>query len=381
MKMAYASYAKAKDFTCLGTWTLLVGPEHHLKREALARMRAEVIATGGLGAEATWEVLEGSEVSVSDLQGRCQTLGLFGGARGVVILQAERMETEEQEELAARLAPRNEKERKRAFPPLPGEVAVILVTDESEGRRSKTLKARLMRAIDEHGLVIECPALKAPEAVTWAVGRAKEIGKTLEPAAANKLAGQRVGTGLGELAAEIEKLAIYVGEAKVITAEDVEAVSPRLIEDSVFQLVDHVAAQQPAQAVAALRGLVRDQRQDPIYLLALLAGAIREIWQVKLLAERGWRPGAEVDEETRALLPQDERRNALRALSGRRAFLASKRMGHARAFSWSRLARAMQALASCDQALKGIGEKLEDREVAIELLVVQLCTDVAMPVW
>ncbi len=68
-------------------------------------------------------------------------------------------------------------------------------------------------------------------------------------------------------------------------------------------------------------------------------------------------------------------------MSGKRAFLADKRIAQAKAFSWARLARAMQALASCDQAMKGIGEKLEDPQVAIELLVVQLCTDVAMPVW
>jgi DNA polymerase-3 subunit delta len=369
MKLTFASYAKAADFTCLGAWTLLTGPEQQFKREALARMRAEVTATAGPGTEATWETLEGSGITARDLLGRSQTLGLFGGARGIVVLQAERTDRTQQEDLA------------KAVGPLPAEVAIILVAGEGDDRRGRTVRAPLVKAIESHGLVIDCPALKAPEAIAWAVARAKELGKKLEPAAASLLAGQRVGTGLGELSTELEKLAVYVGEAKAITAADVEVVTPRLIEESVFKLVDAVATQHPAEAVALLRTLLRDQREEPERLLPLLAQAIREIWQVKLLVERGWRPGQPVDDDTKAMLPQDERKNALRALSGKRSFLATKRMGHAKAFSWARLARALQALASCDQAMKGITERIEDKEVALELLVVQLCTDLSMPVW
>ncbi len=369
MKLTYASYAKAADFTCLGTWTLLTGAEQHFKREALARMRAEVMATGEAGGEATWETLGGAEVTARELLARSQTLGLFGGARGIVVLQAERIERTQQEELA------------KAVRPLPSEVAIILVAGEGEERRGKTLRAPLQKAVEGQGLVIDCPELKAPEAIAWAIAHAQGLGKKLEPAAASLLATQRVGPGLGELSAEIEKLAVYTGEAKAITAADVEAVTPRLMEDSVFLLVDKVATQQPAQAVAALRVLVQDQREPPERLLPLLAAALREIWQVKLLADRGWRPGLEVDEETKGMLPQEERKNALRALSGKRSFLAAKRLQHAKAFTWARLARAMAALASCDQALKGVIDKLTDRELALELLVLQLCTDMPMPVW
>jgi DNA polymerase III delta subunit len=374
MKLPYAQYAKAKDFTCLGQWTLLTGPEHFYKRDALARMKAEVMARG----DATWEVLEGPEATVRELAQRSQTLGLFGGARGLVILQPERMDKEQQEELAWRLAPKSEKDKARVFPPLSPEIAIIMITGESGDRRGKTVKAALVKAIESRGLVVDCPEMKGPEATAWALARAKELGKKLDPAAASLLTGQRIGSGLGQLASELEKLAVYVGDAKTITAADVEAVTPQLLEESVFRLTDLMATQQTALAVATLRTLVVDQRQEPIFLLSLLAGAIREIWQVKLLVERGWRKGVEMDEETKAMLPQDERRNALRAFGGKKAFLADKRTAQAKAFSWSRLARAMQALAACDQAMKGMGEKFEDPQVAMELLVVQLCSDVGV---
>lgn len=369
MKTTYADYAKAKDFTCLGAWCLLFGPEQHLKRTALARMRAEVMASGGVGGEATWETLEGSAVTARDLLLRCQTLGLFGGARGIAVLQAERMDKKEQEVLAKSIAP------------LPSEITVILVSGESGERRARTLGAPLRKAIETHGLAIECPAMKAQAAATWAVAHAKEVGKRLEPAAAYKLASERVGARLGELAAEVEKLAAYVGDAPAITVADVEAVTPRLIEEDVFKLIDAVTARNPGRAVAVLRPLLQEGRGEPWLIVPLLASAMREIWQTKLLLERGWRKGREVDDETRAMLPQDPRKYVLRTLTGPRAWLIDRRLEQARNFSWSRLTRALLALHSCDLAMKGIAGKIGDEETALELLIVQLCTDLPMPVW
>ena len=373
MKFTYSSYIKAKDITALGCWVLLYGPEQHLKREALARLRTEAMAGEGESAEATWETLDGASATARDLLSRAQTGALFGGARGIAVLQAEKIDAEEQETLARSIAPLS-----------PG-VMVILVTGEPRDRREKGLKARLLRVLEDqknrHCLAIDCPELRKEEATQWAISYAASLGKRLEPAAATKLTGQRIGASLGELASELDKLASYAGEAETITAAAVEAVTPRLLEEDVFALVDAVAAQSAGQAVSLLRSLLRDRREAPERLLALLASALREVWQVKLLIERGWRRGAEADEQTRALLPTDPRKNVLGALTGRRAFLLERRARHARAFSWPRLTRAMLALHSCDMAVKGASDrtKLEDKEVALELLVVQLCTDLAMP--
>ncbi len=41
----------------------------------------------------------------------------------------------------------------------------------------------------------------------------------------------------------------------------------------------------------------------------------------------------------------------------------------------------MQALNGCDLAMKGIQGKVSDDAVALELLVVQLCTGLEMEVW
>ncbi len=387
MKLDYAEWMKAKDVTCLGRWCLLHGPEQHLKREALARLRGE--AEKGAGGELGWEALDGPGVNARELLNRARTGQLFEGARVIVVWEAERMEASEQEALA------------KGVGSLPPDVAAILVTGVGEGRRGQRggaketegtteektkgqkrrgLRAALRRAIEEHGLGIEFRRLKVPEAAQWAVARAKRLGKKLEPAAARKLVQQRVGTGLGEISVEVEKLALYVGDRKVISGSDVDEVSPRLVEDDVFRLVDAVGRRSAGRAVGILRGLLEEQREAPGRILAMLAQSVRLIWQTKLLLEQGWRAGQDVDEGVRELLPQDDRKNAL-AQFARKQWLVRRTIGQAKAYSWERLRRAMAALYACDLAMKGIQGKVSDEAAALELLVVQLCADLEMPVW
>lgn len=366
MKLSYADYAKARDFTCLGTWCLLFGPENHRKRKALARMRDEVSRSG---EDVTWEILDGPSVPARDLLNRCQTGALFGGARVLVVQSADRILPDEQDRLAKEVGP------------LPAGVAVILVTAEVADRgRRRALRAKLQRAIERDGLAIEFAAMRVPEAAAWGAQQAKARGKKLEPAAARKLAQQRVGTGLAELESEVEKLSLYVGDSPTITSADVDAVTPRLLEEDVWGLIEAVRQRSAARAVVILRERLTQRREDPGRILPLLAQSIRLIWQAKLLVDHGWRPGQQPSDEVAALLPQDPRKNALTQFA-RLTWMAKRIVQAASSFSWEQLTRAMQGLLACDLTIKGIEGKINDDALAFELLVIQLCSDVGTPVW
>jgi DNA polymerase-3 subunit delta len=365
---------KAKDKSCLGKWVLLTGAEQQLKRELLAQIRQEAEAASAgeqpsWEAILAWEVLDGALATARDVARRSQTGALFGGARVVVIREADRMDEEVQKELA------------KAVGALPAGVAVVVVTGESRGRQKREVRAALRNAIAKEGLVIECPAMERGAAVAWVLAQAKERGKTMERTAARKLVEQKVGTGLGELEAEVEKLALFAGEGKTITASQVDEVTPRLLEEDVFRLLDAVSRREPGHAVAIVRGLLQEKRGSPGMIFWQVAQSLRELWQVKLLTERGWKPGEEVDEETEALLPRDPRKNALARLTGRRAWLQARLAKQAGTTTWAQLTQAVEALRGCDLAMKGIGGKVRDEAMALELLVVQLCTGVEMPVW
>ncbi|UCC68204.1 MAG: DNA polymerase III subunit delta [Armatimonadota bacterium] len=367
MKLSYPEFAKSEGVSCLGSWCLLHGPEQHLKREALARLRAQ--AEAAVEGDLSWETVDGDDASARDLLNRSQTSGLFGGARVIVVVQAERIAADEQEKLS------------KAIGRLPPGVSVVLVTGETSDRgRGRGVSAALGRAIESSGLAVEFRRLTVDEATKWATARAKQLGKKLEPAAARKLVQQRVGTGLGEIEAELEKLALFAGDLRVIGSTHVDEVSPRLVEEDVFRLVDAVGRRNAGRAVGILRALLGDHREEPGRVLGMLAQSIRLIWQTKLLTESGWGPNREVDEETASLLPQDERKNAL-AQFARKRWLIRRTIGQAKAYSWDQLRQAMAALHACDLAMKGIQGKLSDEPAALELLVVQLCADLEMPVW
>ena len=365
MKLSYGKWAKLEGMSFAGAWLLLSGPEERLKREALARLRAEARERGA-GEEVSWETIDGRGASAREVLNRCHTGSLFGGARVLVVREAERMPAGQQEELA------------RGVGPLPEGVSVVLMAGEREGRRRGGVVAALARAIAERGIVIEFPSLGPAEAAQWAIARAKELGKRLEPAAARKLAEQKIGTDLGDLEQEVEKLALFVGDLDLISVSHVDEVTPRLIEEDVFRLIDALERRSAGRAVAIVRELTGERREPPERILGMLARSMRLVWQAKVLLERGWRPAQEVDEESAALLPQDPRKNA-RGLFARQTWQAKRAATQASAMSWGRLAKAMRALHECDLALKGIEGNVSDGAVAIELLVEQLCADFEMP--
>jgi len=59
----------------------------------------------------------------------------------------------------------------------------------------------------------------------------------------------------------------------------------------------------------------------------------------------------------------------------------SRTVAQSQALSWGQLTRAIHALHGCDLAVKSIQGKVNDPATAVELVVVQLCTDLEMPVW
>jgi DNA polymerase III delta subunit len=244
LKLSYSAYSKTKKGSCLGKWCLFSGPEQHLKAEALEHVREE--ARKAAREEPTWDLLDGKGLTANEVASRCQTGALFGGARVLVVREIERMEAGEQKKLAS------------AVGPLPPGVTVILITSGRQERgRERAVAAALRRAAERNGLAVQFSGFSVGEAVSWAVERASRRGKKLEPAAARKLVQQKVGTGLGELESEIEKLAVFVGDLEIIASAHVDEVTPRVVEEDIFRLTDAVGrreAGRPARAAGGEEG-------------------------------------------------------------------------------------------------------------------------------
>jgi DNA polymerase-3 subunit delta len=301
------------------------------------------------------------------------TLPFFSPLRVVVVEEIQLLPGEQQEELAA------------ALPEIPPTTRLILVSSEAGkagkpkggggSSRSKQISEKLRRRAEAQGKVVNFAPLTVPESIAWAQEQARKQGKRLEPSAAAILVQQRLGPDLGKLKSEIDKLVLFSGENPSIRAAEVEAMTPRILEERVFDLTDALTQRtgQQARALGVLRGLLKSG-EEPVRILALLIRHLRLIWQAKGLLERGWRPGQSKTAETDfgAVLLQGRDSGAV--LFGRLAWQSGKLAEQARRFTWFQLEQAFLALFQCDLALKGISfPPRHDPGLALELAVLALC--------
>jgi DNA polymerase III subunit delta len=214
-------------------------------------------------------------------------------------------------------------------------------------------RMRLGKLLTEKALVVECglgenAGERQTAAVALARALAKEQGMEFEKGAAEDLA-EFVAADLMRLKTEIEKLATYAAEKKVIARADVSALVISEKTTTVWELSDMLAARQSKKAMEFLNRLLRDG-EEPLQMLGAITWMYRKLIEASDIkgVANGWQ--------------------AARAL-GMRPEQADLALQNARKISKPRLLAGLHALRSADDRLKGSGA--EPRTV-MEFLVAQL---------
>lgn len=226
--------------------------------------------------------------------------------------------------------------------PVPSTVLLFLA-GAVDGRRKTT------RALTAAGGAVECQPLKPEDAVMWVQQRAQSEGKRIGTQAAHLLV-ERVGTDLGLLARELEKLALYVGRAGEIRPRDVETMVANLAETEIYRLTDAVLKRERARAMSLLQRLLQ-QVDHPLQLLAALINRFRQLLMVKALAARR--------------LPRRE----AAALARMHPYAYGKLAEHAATVDRAQIAAALRRLLEADLAIKsGFDPRLTLETVVAELM-------------
>jgi DNA polymerase-3 subunit delta len=368
------------DIPVQGTWLLVQGEEEHLKRQLLERLRGQLLAAEDefnldqLDASERWEgVVDTAEQAKRErlptraekILGLAQALPFLGGGRLVIVRNADVLSNDAQKRLA------------KGLESVPSMNHVLLVTgDGGTARKASKLAADLLKGIGQLGTIYDCSPLNENEAMDWVRETVKEWKQTIEPGAVQLLI-QRAGTELKRLQIEVEKLSLMAGEHGRIRAQDVELMTPKMAEESVFRLVDAIAARDAAQAMGVLRELLFVQLEQPFRIFPMIVRQFRLIWQTKIMLEAGWRykQDPEAFPAGMALLPEENVTAQLKS------WLGNKLSPQARQLSWDQLAAAYQALLECDMAGKAIeGVPRQEMDVALEMLCAKLCAPVNRPV-
>jgi DNA polymerase-3 subunit delta len=190
----------------------------------------------------------------------------------------------------------------------------------------------------------------------WINAEVRREGKEITGEAVLKLM-QIAGKGLGEVKSELEKIILFVGEARQINIADVENAGVDVREESVFGLTDAIGAK---DAGSAFKIYAKLTAEAPLMLLGSIARQMRIIMRIKELIESGT-PVAKIA-----------------GMVGLYPAHAAKYIESSSRFNLDELAAVFKKLSRVDLELKGGvgGKKLPDG-IVITKLIMELCGESA----
>ena len=212
-----------------------------------------------------------------------------------------------------------------------------------------------VKAMKKAGEDLEFTSPEAAALTRWVMRRVESCGKTIDPAAADRLI-WTCGERMNGLIPEITKIVGYA-KGKAVTAADIDAVAKKAPETTVFDLTDALGAGQYDKAAQLLADLLADRDEKPQGLLAMVSEQFRRLYAARLARDNG--QGAAF---ITACVPE---------LAGK-SYPLRLLQEACRRYSVERLGRAVSLCAACDYAMKSTGGR---EETLLKQLLLQLALD------
>jgi DNA polymerase-3 subunit delta len=283
---------------------------------------------------------DGSAVSLPDLSEACLTAGLFEPDRLVIV-----------RDLHERFKGKGGdiEEIRRLLGSIPPTTTLILL---SPGMKEDN---QLLSSVREVGGQVRPHMIpKRSELPRWIAEAARAQGARIERDAAELLA-EMIGGDPIALNTELQKLAAYAGEGIAITPGMVEELVGVMTQDSIFTLVDAIAAGDRANALRLLHAQLAQASSTPtdvaLYLIRMLARQVRILLRIRLGQEAG-RSNSQITADVK--IPR---------------YYAERYFRQARRLSKERLQGAFEQLAALEFGLKS---GTADPATGLDLLVTKL---------
>ena len=146
------------------------------------------------------------------------------------------------------------------------------------------MRRRLYQQMGKLGLRVEFKTPYQNQVSRWLIRHARNRRLELEPEAAALLA-LYLGNDTRRLASELEKLSIYVGEGKPISAQAVVELAGVSSAASVFELADAVGRQDHSTAQEMLHDML-GQGEEPLRVLPILSRHLQLLLKAKDLEDQ-----------------------------------------------------------------------------------------------
>jgi DNA polymerase-3 subunit delta len=242
---------------------LFIGEEEFLMERALKRL--EQALSEKWGEAVSRVVREAPEVSPEEFFAQARLSTLWGSGQLLILRRAETYPVQVLNALVAYLdhpAPRS---------------LVILTAPSLKARDAEKHPVFGRLAKDE--AVVGFLRLREGDLLPWLAQEAKRLGKTLPPAAAQRLV-EVVGDNLSELHQELKKLALFAGDETTLTPQQVSQLASHSRSYNIFALTDALGESALPRRLAALDHLL-DLGEPPARILTMLARQLRLLIRYK----------------------------------------------------------------------------------------------------
>ncbi len=280
-----------------------------------------------------YDLLYGKEAGAQRILSAARTLPMMARRRLVIVRDADGLDAKQLEQLAG-------------YVEAPAPETVLAFVAEKVDQRMK-----FFTSFKKKGVLLKLDPLAERQLAGFVRGEAAARKLRFEPGCAEMIAGE-VGADLGQLVDAVERLELYVGERRQVSAADVEAVVATTRQRSVFELADAIGAGEPERALTALGSLL-GAREPALRILAMIARSVRQLLVV------------------REALDRRQPRAALFEKLGVPPFVVDKLEAQARKVDAPSLRAMHRAIYRADRTLKS--SKLDDERV-MEQLVLSLAS-------
>ncbi len=305
---------------------LLYGEEGYLKKQYKERFVKAMVAEGDT---MNYAYYEGRNTDVKQVIDLAETMPFFAERRLIVFENTGFFKN-----AGAELAD--------YIKEMPETTYFIFVENEVDKR------SKLYKAVKAKGHIVELSAQDESTLKRWIQGIIRGEKKQMADSVILYFLG-KVGTDMGNIRKELEKLVCYALDRETITKEDVDAVCVTQISNHIFDMVNAVADKDQRRALDLYYDLLA-LKEPPMRILFLMIRQYRILFQVKALLQQGYG------------------KKEIASKAGLHPFAAGKYMKQAKRFRIQELRAVMEDGADIEQRVK---TGLLTDNLAVELFIVK----------
>lgn len=304
---------------------LLYGTEDYLKKQYKDRLTKAMLSEGDT---MNYAYYEGKSVDLKEVIDLSETMPFFAERRLIVFENTNLF--------------KNASDLGDYIKTLPDTTYYLFVENEVDKR------SKLYKAVKAKGRIVELNFQDEAILKRWIAGNVKKEGKQIAEQDIVYFL-NKVGTDMGNITKELEKLFCYVLDKERITREDIDAICVTQISNKIFDMINAVAEKNQKAALDYYYDLLA-LKEPPMRILFLLTRQYRILYQVRGLMKKGYV------------------RKEIASKAGLHPFAAGKYMDQAKRFHSKEIREILEESADIEQRVK---TGLLTDHLAVEIFLVK----------